>query len=106
MTATVPMLRRPNPKHRISPIAPKAHPLARRFFELLEAEGVALTDIAQRAGLHHVTLSKWKRSHAPTVVALEAALNVLGFELRIVRRYERQHPTEDTDERDAPHDDA
>lgn len=77
------MLRRPNPHWHTSPIAPHAHPFARRFFELLEEEGVALTDVAERAGLSHVTLVKWKSRHKPSIDTLEAALNVLGYRLAI-----------------------
>lgn len=80
----VPMLRAPHPKRRARPIAPKAHPLARRFFELMDEQGAALTDVAQRAGLGVATLVKWKYRHAPTVAALEAGLNVLGYRLAIV----------------------
>lgn len=96
---TVPILRRPHPKRHQRPVAPHAHPLARRFFELLDQQGIALCDIAERAGLSHVTLSKWKSSHAPTVVALEAALNALGWRLAIVPiRHERtDRLTEDQD---------
>jgi len=83
---TTPILRRPHPKHDARPIAPRAHPLARRFFELLDEQGIALTDIAERAGLSVATLVKWKYRHAPTVVALEAALNALGYRLAIVKR--------------------
>lgn len=82
------MLRRPHPKRHACPVTAHAHPLVREFFELLAEEGVALTDVAQRAGVCAATLSKWKSRHSPTVVALAAALNVIGFELAIVRRSE------------------
>lgn len=81
---TAPVLRQPHPKRAACPVAPHAHPLARRFFELLDQQNVALTDIATRAGLGVATLVKWKYRHAPTVVALEAALNALGYRLAIV----------------------
>ena len=86
---TAPVLRRPHPKRAACPVAPHAHPLAREFFELLDRQGVALTDIAARAGLGVATLVKWKYRHAPTVVALEAALNALGYELRIAPARDR-----------------
>ena len=76
--------RRPHPHRRQCPVAPQAHPLARRLFELIDGQGAALTTVAERAGLAVATLVKWKYRHAPTVTALEAALNVLGYELRIV----------------------
>ena len=55
-----PMFRRPHPKRHARPIAPQAHPLARQFFEIIERQGVALTDVAARAGLGVATLVKWK----------------------------------------------
>jgi hypothetical protein len=79
-------MRTPHPKRHACPIAPHAHPLARRFFEIAERQQVALTDVSERAGLCHATLVKWRYRHAPLVPTLEAALNVLGYELRIVRR--------------------
>lgn len=78
--------RRPNPKYQSRPIQSAAHPLARRFFQIAEAQSIAISDIADRSGLALATLVKWKYRHAPTVAALEAALNVLGYELRVVRR--------------------
>lgn len=79
-------MRTPHPKRRACPVAPHAHPLARRFFEIAGQQGVAVTDVAERSGLALATLVKWKSRHAPTVPTLEAALNVLGYELRIARR--------------------
>lgn len=79
-------MRTPNPKHQTCPIAPRAHPLARRFFEIVERQRASLTDVSDRSGLGLATLVKWKYRHAPTVTALEAALNVVGYELRVVRR--------------------
>jgi len=75
------MSRRPRPRRHTRP---HAHPLVREFLGLLEAEGVSITDVADRAGLGRATLIKWKYRHAPTVVALEAALNVLGYRLAIL----------------------
>ena len=85
---TKPRLRQPNPHYNSCPIAPHAHPLARRLFEIMESQRVALCDVADSAGVHWATLSKWKRSHAPNIVTLEAALNVMGYELHIRPRKE------------------
>lgn len=62
----------------------RAHPLVRLLYEIIREQQAAVTDVAERAGLSHVTLVKWRTSYAPTVVALEAALNVLGYRLAIV----------------------
>lgn len=89
---TVPMMRRPHPKRQARPLAPHAHPLVRQFFTLMEGEGIALTDTAGRAGLGVATLVKWKYRHMPQLDTFMAALNVIGYELRIVRQRERIVP--------------
>lgn len=79
-------MRTPHPHRHACPVAENAHPLARQFFKIIDRQQVAVTDVAERAGLGLATLVKWKSRHAPTVMALEAALNVVGYELRVVRR--------------------
>jgi hypothetical protein len=79
-------MRTPHPKRRACPVAPHAHPLARQLFEIMDRQQVAMTDVAERAGLSHATLVKWKSSHTPVIATFEAALNVVGYELRIARR--------------------
>lgn len=68
--------------------SPVAHPLAKQLFDLMAEERICATDVAERAGLSLATLVKWKARHAPTVVALEAALNVVGYRLAIVAKDE------------------
>ena len=64
----------------------KAHPLARHFFELASKSGRPLNEIAFEAGIYPGTFSAWKRKNAPHIEALQAALNVLGHELMVVKR--------------------
>ena len=85
---TKPMHRQPNPKYNTCPIAPHAHPLARRLFQIMDREKASLMDVAGRAGLHWTTMCKWKRLYEPSVSGLEAALNVMGYELHIRPRKE------------------
>ena len=87
------MMRVPHPKRFVCPTAPHAHPLVRRFFEIAEGQQIGITDIAERAGLGIATVSKWRNRHTPTVAAFEAALNVVGYELRIVPRTDPAHRT-------------
>ncbi|MBE0529504.1 MAG: hypothetical protein IH626_01670 [Rhodospirillales bacterium] len=84
-------MRIPHPKRLACPIAPHAHPLVRRFFEIAEEQQVALTDVSERGGLGLATLVKWKYRHSPTIVTFEAALNVVGYELRVVPRRDPAH---------------
>ena len=84
--APQPAARTPRPKRGQCPVADHAHPLAKQLFAIADEQRVALSDIAARSGLGVATLVIWKYRHAPTVTALEAALNVLGFELAIRER--------------------
>lgn len=77
------MVRKPNP-HRVPRHNVKMHPLARQFFEIMQGQGVALTDVAERAGVCHTTIVKWRYLHTPRADVLEAALNALGYRLQIV----------------------
>ena len=86
MSKTAPFLRQPRPHFRACPIHPTAHPLAREFFEIAARENIALFDVAARSGYHYSTYTGWKRRSAPTVEALQASLNALGYELVIQKR--------------------
>ena len=63
-----------------------AHPLVRRLFEIMAEEGVSMRAVSVRAGLNRSAIAQWKRTHMPKVDSLEAALNVVGYKLKIVRR--------------------
>ena len=81
-------MRRPHPKRFACPVRSHAHPLVKKLLALAEEQRASLVDIAERAGIAHVTICKWKYCHSPSVVTLEAALNVLGYELQIRPRDE------------------
>lgn len=59
-----------------------AHPLVRRFFELMNREQVIQDEITSRAGLGRQTLRSWHRK-SPQLVSFDAALNALGYRLTI-----------------------
>lgn len=63
-----------------------AHPLVRRLIEELNDQQTTMTEVAERAGLRRCAIGDWGRSYNPRVDHLEAALNVIGFELRVVER--------------------
>ncbi|MET3648052.1 hypothetical protein [Phyllobacterium ifriqiyense] len=66
------------------PIPQHAHPLVRRFFSELNSQQTTLTEVAERGGIHRATMSDWRYSRCPTIANFNAALNVIGFELKIV----------------------
>ena len=68
------------------PVPPKAHPLVRRLIRLANAQQVTLTEIAKESGVGAHTISNWRYRSAPSLANLEAALIVLGYQLKIVER--------------------
>ena len=68
------------------PIPPKAHPLVRRLIRIANAKQVTLTEIAMESGVSPKTISDWRYRSAPSLTNFEAALNALGYELKIVER--------------------
>lgn len=61
----------------------KAHPLVRILFQEMMEQQVGMFDVADRAGINRVTVSSWRYRQSPTVTTLEAALNVMGLELKV-----------------------
>jgi len=68
------------------PIPPHAHPLVRRLIELANNEKASIQEIAERSGLQARTISNWRYCCQPSLANYEAALNALGYELKIVER--------------------
>lgn len=65
-----------------------SHPLVRMLFEEAHRQRLPQKTWAARAGLSHDTLKDWKTRSSPRLVNIEAAANVLGFELVLRRREE------------------
>ena len=65
-----------------------SHPLVRKLFEEAHRQRLPLKTWAARAGLSHDTLKDWKIRSSPQLVTIEAAANVLGFDLVLKRRKE------------------
>lgn len=67
-----------------APVPTQGHPLVIQLRRLIAKHDVAVTWVAQRAGLSKPVIFAWSHSHSPSVVSLEAALGVLGYELAVV----------------------
>lgn len=65
-------------------IPDRCSPLVRRLFEIMGENWVGVSDIAERTGLGKRTIQKWRTTHVPDLMNFEAALNALGYGLRIV----------------------
>ena len=58
----------------------------RKFFELVETSDFSYREIAEKIGVSHVAVWKWKiGKSAPNLQTIENALQVLGYKLEIVK---------------------
>jgi hypothetical protein len=62
-----------------------AHPIVRRLYSEANEQMTTLTEIAERAGVRRCSLGQWGHRNQPRIDELEAALNVLGLRLAVVR---------------------
>lgn len=67
-------------------VIPKhGHKLTCQLFELMNKDMTTIHEVSRRAGIARTTLYKWReRPREPDLGLLEACLNVLGYELKIV----------------------
>ncbi|APH71412.1 helix-turn-helix domain-containing protein [Aquibium oceanicum] len=62
-------------------IPPRAHPLVRRLFALMNDQRIALGTVAERSGVAADTIKDWRGRTNPSVPNLEACFNALGYGL-------------------------
>jgi hypothetical protein len=63
-----------------------AHPLVREFVELLNRDRLTLTEVERRSGISRCVMHRWRIRSNPSVAMFQAALNAMGYELRIAPR--------------------
>lgn len=51
------------------------------FYRIAVESDISLTDISRQSGLSIANFQHWRCSRSPSVVNLEAALNVMGYGL-------------------------
>lgn len=66
------------------------HPVVRGFFQEKRSQLASYERIAAPAGIGRDTMKNWRR-HQPRLDVIDAALNVLGFEVAIVPIGSRDH---------------
>lgn len=67
-------------------------PLVRRLFLEMNAQRCSAQLLAERAGVNRNVIKDWRTRTVPNVRNLQAALNVLGLELKIVHTPENRGP--------------
>lgn len=60
------------------------HPLVRELWTLMNRHAWLPSEIAQVSGLSVATIKGWGRDRHPNLATFEAAVNTLGYELRLV----------------------
>lgn len=74
--------------------APHAHPLVQWLFKEMHRQQIGTLDLTERAGLSKHTLRDWTRRHNPSLMLLEAALGVVGYQLVLTKKPEPEEPRE------------
>ena len=62
------------------------HPLVKQTFDLARESELSQRQISSEAGLVVSLFYHWSRRSVPIITNLEAVLNVLGYELQIVKK--------------------
>lgn len=70
--------------------ARNAHPLVHRLFALMAAEGISIAELDRRSGVSRFVIYSWFRHRRIIKLELfEAALGVLGYELKITAKAQK-----------------
>lgn len=72
-------------------IPARAHPLVKEMYALMIKQRASAEDVCDRAGLGKKTIPNWRHTNfGPQLGNFEAALNALGYELKIVRKRDEE----------------
>lgn len=63
-----------------------SHPIIKLLYETLEKRGMSYSDLSKKSGINLSTVSNWKYKSNPTLLNLEAALNAVGYDLKVEER--------------------
>ena len=72
-------------KFRYSPTVLNGNPIVQ-----LKRQRCCQMDLSERVGLHRDTLRNWRTKHTPRINDIEAALNYLGYTLKVVKIYDKR----------------
>ena len=72
-------------KFRYRPTIINGNPVVRFLFEEMHRQRCCQMDLSEKVGLHRDTLRKWRTKYTPRINDMEAALNALGYTLKVAR---------------------
>lgn len=67
-------------------VPPQAHPLVKFVFTEMIRQQVTYCDLVDRAGVDRNTIRAWRTRNSPNLTNIEAVLNVLGYDIKPIRR--------------------
>ena len=73
-------------KYRYRPAIVNGNPVVQFLFKEMQKQRICQMDLSERVGLHRDTLRNWRTRYTPRITDMEAALNVLGYTLKPVRK--------------------
>lgn len=68
------------------PIPKNAHPLVKQLFKTLNTHKKTIPEVSHHSGIPSATISSWRYNRNPNLLNFEAALNSIGYSLKIVRQ--------------------
>lgn len=77
-------------KFRYRPAIVNGNHVVRFLFEEMHRQKVCQMDLSERVGLHRDTLRNWRTRYTPRINDIEAALNYLGYTLKITKLREEE----------------
>ena len=64
--------------------------VVRFVFEQMYKQKIHQRDMAHRMGFHPDTMRSWRLKHMPSIQSVEDCLDYLGYELRVVKKRDRE----------------
>ncbi|BAE51518.1 helix-turn-helix domain-containing protein [Paramagnetospirillum magneticum] len=59
--------------------------IVRWVFEQMNDQRIGHGDLTERAGISENTITKWRKRSSPNFATVEAVVNALGYEIKLVR---------------------
>jgi hypothetical protein len=72
-------------KFRYKPAIINGNHIVRFLFEEMHRQRCCQIDLSERVGLHRDTLRNWRTRYTPRINDMEAALNYLGYTLKVAK---------------------